>query len=116
MELWKENETGVVSFRNVGWVWGDWGSERDMFLLINVWYYLALKGMYQMALELGYTNDADSYIRRMTSFKNAFNTHYWTGIAYRDSSYKGKTDDRVQALAVVAGLADKMVKPPPVHA
>ena len=107
MELWKENETGVVSFRNVGWVWGDWGSERDMFLLINVWYYLALKGMYQMALELGYTNDADSYIRRMTSFKNAFNTHYWTGIAYRDSSYKGKTDDRVQALAVVAGLADK---------
>ena len=90
MELWKENETGVVSFRNVGWVWGDWGSERDMFLLINVWYYLALKGMYQMALELGYTNDADSYIRRMTSFKNAFNTHYWTGIAYRDSSYKGK--------------------------
>jgi len=43
----------------------------------------------------------------MTSFKNAFNTHYWTGIAYRDSSYRGKTDDRVQALAVVAGLADK---------
>lgn len=107
MALWQENETGVVAFRNVGWVWGDWGGERDMFLLINAWYYLALKGMSQMAVELGYADDAEYYVRRMTSFKQAFNKFYWNGKSYRDPHYTGETDDRVQALAVVSGLADK---------
>lgn len=107
MDLWKEHETGVITFRNVGWVWGDWGGNRDMFLLINEWYYLALKGMYHMALELEYTTQAEDYARRMSSFKQAFNRSYWNGNAYRTPDYKGKTDERVQALAVVSGLADK---------
>lgn len=108
MGLWKENETGVISFRNVGWVWGDWGGDRDMFLLINAWYYLALKGIYRMACELEYMDEAKYYVQRMTSFKEAFNRFYWDGSAYRTPDYKGKTDDRVQALAVVSGLADKI--------
>lgn len=107
INLWKEHETGVVSFRNVGWLWGDWGGERDMFLLINAWYYLALKGIYKIALELKYTDDAEYYVQRMSSFKQAFNQYYWNGNSYRDPGYKGKTDDRVQALAVVSGLADR---------
>lgn len=107
LDLWKEHETGVVAFRNVGWVWGDWGGDRDMFLLINAWYYLALKGLYHMALELEYTTELEEYARRMVSFRQAFNQSYWDGNAYRTPDYKGKTDDRVQALAVVSGLADK---------
>lgn len=107
MELWKEHNTGVISFRHTGWVWGDWGDERDMFLLINAWYYLALKGMYLMAVELEHTDDAEFYVQQMASFKQSFNKYYWNGSAYRDPDYKGKTDDRVQALAVVSGLADK---------
>lgn len=107
MSLWKDHETGVIAFRDVGWVWGDWGDNRDMFLLINAWYYLALKGIYQMASELGYTDEAEYYNLRMASFKQAFNKYYWDGSAYRTPDYKDKTDDRVQALAVVSGLADK---------
>lgn len=107
MDLWKEEGRGVVAFRNVGWVWGDWGGERDMFLLINAWYYLALQGMHQMATALDHPADAAFYAQRLVSFKQAFNEHFWTGTAYRDPGYKGKTDDRVQALAVVSGLADK---------
>jgi hypothetical protein len=107
MSLWKQHESGVVSFRNVGWVWGDWGEDRDMFPLINAWYYLALKGMCQMASELDYMDDVQYYAERMSSFKQAFNNYYWNGNAYRDPKYGGKTDDRVQALAIVSGLADK---------
>jgi hypothetical protein len=43
----------------------------------------------------------------MKAFKLAFNQKYWNGLSYRDPNYKGKTDDRVQALAVDGGLADK---------
>lgn len=107
MELWKEEERGVIAFRNVGWVWGDWGGERDMFLLINAWYYLAMQGMERMALALNDPTEATRYAERLVSFKKAFNDSFWTGTAYRDPLYKGQTDDRVQALAVVSGLADK---------
>jgi hypothetical protein len=41
----------------------------------------------------------------MERIYEAFNRN-WDGSAYRHSSYNGATDDRVQALAVVAGLAD----------
>ena len=106
LDLWKENETGVISLRDVGWLWGDWGDNRDMFLLINAWYYLALKGMSLSAEALGYQSDVIGLSQRMKSFKLAFNATYWNGSAYRSLDYTGKTDDRVQALAVVAGLAD----------
>lgn len=106
LDLWKENETGVISLRDVGWLWGDWGDNRDMFLLINAWYYLALKGMSLSAEALGYQSDVIGLSQRMKSFKQAFNATYWNGSAYRSLDYTGKTDDRVQALAVVAGLAD----------
>lgn len=106
LDMWKENNDNVVAIRKVGWLWGDWGDNCDMFLLVNAWYYLALKGMCLSANVLGYTNDAAGMNRRMELFKQAFNRTYWNGQAYRSLDYKGKTDDRVQALAVVSGLAD----------
>ncbi len=42
----------------------------------------------------------------MAELKTAFNKQFWTGTAYRDPKYKGQTDDRGQALAVVSGIAD----------
>lgn len=107
LDLWKEDANHVVALRDVGWLWGDWGENRDVFLLINAWYYLALKGMYLSAVVLHHTDDATLMRRRMSVFKEAFNRTYWNGCAYRSPSYQGNTDDRVQALAVVSGLADK---------
>ena len=30
--------------RKGGWTWGDWGDNKDLILLYNAWYSLALKG------------------------------------------------------------------------
>ena len=106
LDLWTENENGMLNLRNGGWLWGDWGTHCDIYLLINAWYYLALKGMRLSAIALNYKNDVDSFEQRMKSLKSAFNTVCWNGYSYRSPNYQGETDDRVQALAVVSGLAD----------
>ena len=105
--VWKLNDKGTIIFRPGGWTWGDWGDNRDMLLLYNLWYYLGLKGMQLTAAELGKTEDAAQYKQLMTRFKIAFNQQFWTGSAYRDPAYKDLTDDRVQALAILSGIAGK---------
>lgn len=104
---WRPDGKGTMQFRPGGWTWGDWGEERDMELLFNLWYYLAVKGMNNMALALGKTADAENYSAFMDKFRSSFNQQFWTGTAYRHPSYTGKTDDRAQALAIVAGVAEK---------
>lgn len=41
----------------------------------------------------------------MYSIGKCFDTKFWTGSSYRSPGYKGETDDRAQAMAVVSGLA-----------
>jgi glycogen debranching enzyme len=110
LTLWKPDGNGTVTMRtgeNGDWIWGDWGNEKDMLLLYNLWYYLAIKGMYCIAVETGQTQDASEYAGTMKTFKESFNRQFWTGTAYRNPDWQGKTDDRAQALAVVSGVADK---------
>lgn len=107
LDSWEPDGRGTMKFRTGDWTWGDWGEERDMLLLFNLWYYLAVKGMHHMALTLGNTADAAKYATWMEEFTTSFNQQFWTGSAYRDPAYKGQTDDRAQALAVVAGVAGK---------
>ncbi len=107
LELWEQDGNGTVKMRQGEWTWGDWGTEKDILLLYNLWYYIAVKGMHEIAVEIGQTNDAAGYAAWMKTFKESFNRQFWTGTAYRDPAYTGKTDDRAQALAVVAGVADK---------
>ena len=105
--LWKPDGNGLVEFRGGDWTWGDWGDNKDTVLIFHSFYYLALKGLHLSALALGYKEDADLYNASMQVFKTAFNNKYWNGNAYRNPAYKGATDDRVQALAVVAGIAEQ---------
>ncbi|MCC8019205.1 MAG: glycoside hydrolase [Rikenellaceae bacterium] len=105
LDLWEIDDRGLVKYREAGWNWGDWGDNRDMLLIYNLWYYLAVKGMYYGAVELGRTEDADNYLSYMTRFVEAFKACFWTGNEYRDPDYTGETDDRVHALAVVSGVA-----------
>jgi hypothetical protein len=107
LKLWIPDGKGTMKFRSGDWSWGDWGDNRDMLLIYNLWYYLAIKGAHNMALELGKADDAAKYAQFMADFKTSFNEQFWDGTAYRDPAYKGKTDDRTQALAVVSGVADK---------
>lgn len=103
---WRKLPDGTVANREGGWQWGDWGENVDKQGLYNAWYYIALKGQRNIALALNRKNDADSIAAVMDSFKKAFNGKLWTGNGYRHPEYAEQTDDRLQALAVVGGLAD----------
>ena len=106
LDLWEPDGKGTMKFRTGDWTWGDWGDNRDMMLIFNLWYYIAIQGMAETAGELGYNDDLIKYKEFMQKFKESFNSQFWTGTCYRHPGYNGKTDDRVQALAVVSGIAD----------
>ncbi len=105
--LWKKGNKGTMLLREGGWNWGDWGTDIDIVPLQNCWYYLMLKGMRNTAQILGKKADAKHYAEQMSALKQAFNAHFWNGSEYRDPQYEDATDDRVHALAVVSGLADR---------
>ena len=107
IDKWKLNDQGTVIFPKSGWIWGDWGDNRDLLVIYNSWYYLAIKGLQNIAVTLGKTADATNYARIMNTFKISYNQQFWNGNSYRDPNYTQQTDDRAQALAVVSGLADQ---------
>lgn len=107
LKLWNVNDDGSIKLRQGGWSWGDWGDDIDMELITNGFYYLALNGALNMAETLNRSEDASEYRQSMEKIKAIFNTKYWNGTAYRHPDYKGKTDDRCQALAVISGIAEK---------
>ncbi len=107
INVWKPDSRGGVQQRSGGWYWGDWGINVDKALLINEWYYLALDGFKRMAELLGKTTEANKINMQMKDYKKSFNAAFWKGDQYRSDKYKGEIDDRAQALAVVAGLADE---------
>ena len=106
LKVWEINADGSIKFRKTAWNWGDWGTNIDKEGLYNAWYYLALKGAKNMAVLLRKESDAMEMERKMMRLKEAFNANFWNGNAYRHPGYKENTDDRLQALAVVSGLAD----------
>lgn len=111
LDLWEEDGKGTMKFRKGDWTWGDWGDQLDTVLIYNLLYYSGVKGMHKIALETGRDADAVAYEKFMKTFKRSFNEQFWDGSAYRSLGYTGKTDDRVQALAVVTGVADKAQYP-----
>jgi len=106
-DVWKVDKSGLAVEREGEWNWGDWGDNVDLGVLTNCWYYLALKAEKEFALQLKKKEDADRITNMMYSIEKCFNTKYWTGSAYRSPGYKGETDDRAQAMAVLSGLAGK---------
>ena len=104
-EVWEVDAQGFPIPRPGDWNWGDWGTDVDLEVLTTCWYYLALKAEKEFALYLYKQNDANRVDEMMKRIAAAFDNRYWTGTAYRSRSYKGETDDRSQAMAVVSGLA-----------
>ena len=105
LALWTLDDDGLTNERQGGWPWGDWGTDVDMRLILAAWHYLALQSAINVAGLTGHDADIADYERQMQSIRIAFN-RCWNGYAYRHPSYHGATDDRVQAMAVVSGLAD----------
>jgi hypothetical protein len=105
LDLWQLDQDGLVIHRAGDWDWSDWGRDIDARILDSAWYQLALEGAIEMARLTG--NDAD--IPRWESLRkriaSGFNKTFWNGKEYRSPAYQGDTDDRANALAVVAGFA-----------
>ncbi|MCG8524718.1 MAG: hypothetical protein MI744_21130, partial [Pseudomonadales bacterium] len=106
LNVWKIDKNGILVHREGEWYWGDWGTNIDKQGLFNAWYYLALKGFRNMSELLGHKNAVEETEAAMKNFKKAFNQELWNGTEFRSSNYNGDTDDRAQALAVVAGLVE----------
>ena len=129
LALWTLDEDGLTQYRRGGWPWGDWGTDVDMRLVLAAWHYMALQSAINVAELTGHEEDVADYKRQMKSIYNAFNNCWIAPLSsphggktdastnhppmggqergfYRHPSYQGATDDRVQALAIVSGLAD----------
>lgn len=106
-EVWQVDKSGLALERHGDWSWGDWGENIDMGVLTNCWYYLALKAEKAFAVQLGKIADVEKISNMMYCIEECFDTKFWTGDSYRSPGYKGETDDRAQAMAVLSGLASK---------
>lgn len=104
LALWTVGEDDVTEFRNGGWAWGDWGFDKDMRLIYSGWHIIALRSAIKMAEATGNTGDIAGYEAIIERVTRGYN-NCWNGEAYRHPDYKDATDDRVQALAVLAGIA-----------
>lgn len=131
LAVWDWDDDGLVIVRKGGWSWADWGVNIDLRLILNAWYSLMLdqtiqtgemirdlkNGKGDAALqELVKKNpsladlDVDAVLKilyaQRESLKKNFNRVFWTGTCYRSPEYKGATDDRSNAMAILAGFAE----------
>ena len=105
LSLYPLEKDGLAPHRHGGWPWYDWGTNIDGRLLDNTWLYLALKSAVQMAKLTGHHADIPGYEDAIHSIASHFNAAYWNGTAYRSRDYKGQTDDRGNAMAILCGFA-----------
>ncbi|MEV7064523.1 discoidin domain-containing protein [Streptomyces collinus] len=107
LNLWTLDGDGLVDHRAGDWDWEDWGSDIDARVLDNCWYYLALDTAAKLADLSGNSADVAAWKARRDSIGANFDRVLWNGSRneYRSPGYTKDTDDRANALAVVAGLA-----------
>lgn len=105
IHIWKTDNKGLVVPRKGGWTWGDWGENKDIELLYNLWYVIALDGYEKMANLIGDQPEALWARETANKIRTVFHAAYWNGSYYISPNYKGQPDDRAQALAVVSNTA-----------
>lgn len=105
LSVWKLDDQGLAVHRAGDWDWADWGQNADVAALDSAWLYLALKGAVEMARVTGHDADVAGYRSKMAAIEAGFNKTFWKDGYYRSSAHTGETDDRANAMAVVAGLA-----------
>lgn len=106
-EVWKLDPEGLPVYRTGAWDWPDAGSHQDRYAQLHLWYYLALKAEAAYARHLGLEADAAADEKLMARIHEAMNSKYWNGEAYITPGFDDLPDDRVQALAVISGVASK---------
>ncbi len=104
--IWEFDQDGVIKVRKGDWSWGDWGENIDLRALLNCWYALALDEAIDLAERLGDLDGLNEFQSRRKKLTENFNRVFWTGKEYRSPGYTGRTDDRANALAVVANFVE----------
>ena len=79
IHLWKTDADGLVIPRSGGWRWGDWGDNKDMYLLFNQWYAIALQGYSCMAKLIGEDDEAQWVTDAAHRLKQSFHSKFWNG-------------------------------------
>ena len=105
INLWTQEESGLVLHKKGSWDWFDWGDKIDEPILENAWYYYALSTAKKMAEFLGDSTQADILGEKMKKLRSAYKI-FWTGEGYKSKDYEGY-DDRGNAIAVLSGLCDE---------
>jgi hypothetical protein len=103
---WEPQNSGLVKVRRGGWYWGDWGKNIDKEALQQCWYAVALRGFAEMARVTGHRSDAMMAEQIYDKLRVSWDEKYWNEELqhYKSDKYKDSPDDRVQAMAVIAGL------------
>ncbi|MBQ1996624.1 MAG: glycoside hydrolase, partial [Clostridia bacterium] len=105
LKLWEIGENNLVVHRSGSWDWPDWGDKADMTAIENAWVYYALSSVQKMAEIIGETDDLEFIKERKDTISKGYKA-LWTEEGFRSEDVK-KCDDRANALAVLAGLAEK---------
>ena len=103
--VWQLDEDGLPIYRTGAWDWPDAGEHPDSHAQLHIWYYLALKSEASFARMLGFDADAAQDEAMMKVIADKLNADYWNGTEYRTPGHTDVPDDRVQALAVISGIA-----------
>jgi len=87
--------------------WFDWGKEnKDVAIIEKCFMYIDLGTLKKMALVTGHLADTIIINTKMDSIKTTFDKKYWKGNYYM-SDQVTEPDDRANAMAINAGLADR---------
>ncbi len=105
LKLWEIGENNLVVHREGSWDWADWGSKADMTAIENAWVYYALSATEEMAEILGKDDDISFIAERKATLAKGYQT-LWTENGFKSKDVR-KPDDRANALAVLAGLAQE---------
>ena len=106
IDVWNPSNKEVIDLRQGAWFWGDWGKNIDHHALQQCWYAIALKGFAEYARLTEHNSDA-LYAEQMCEVLSYnFNRRFWDKKLqhYRSKDYTDEPDDRVQAMAVLAGF------------
>jgi hypothetical protein len=87
--------------------WFDWGAQsKDTAIIETCFYYIDLKTLKQMALLTGHETDVAIIDAKLNAIRSTFDSRYWKGEYYASDDVEFP-DDRANAMAVNAGLADR---------
>ena len=87
--------------------WFDWGKEnKDIAVIETCFFYNCLGTLKKIALATGHEADVAVIDQKREAIRSTFDEKYWKGSYYMSAQVK-EPDDRANAMAINAGLADR---------